>query len=59
MLFCLLKTFDRATISTILSNLVIVWALFYIPVLWLHLLTCEIYNFVLEEFIRTLPSMNF
>ena len=62
MLFCLLQIFDHATILTILSELVIAWELFYIPVLWLYLLTCKIYNFVLVEFLKyicTLPSIIF
>ena len=60
--FCLLQIFDRATISTILSNLAIAWALFCIPVLRLHPLSCEICNFVLVEFFQyicTLSSINF
>ena len=62
LLFSLLQMFDCATISMILSNLAIVWMLFCIPVLKLHLLSCEICNFVLVEFFQyicTLSSVNF
>jgi len=52
MLNCLLQIFDRTSISTILSELVIAWVLFCIHVLWLYPLNSEINNFVLVEFLK-------